>query len=146
MMQKINFKRHAIGQINQLSNKLMTKTNDAYQKNFGISSIEWRIIVVLFDYPDIALNEVSDLMSIDNALVSRTLKKLTAKNYLIAARDSADKRTYKLRLTDQGRALYHQAAEFSLAREDKFLTSLSENEVNELFRLIHILKANADSL
>lgn len=145
-MSKINFKRHAIGQINQLSNKLMTKTNEAYQKNFHISSMEWRIIVVLYDYPNASLQQVSEIMSIDKALVSRTLKKLTAKNYITAIKEETDKRTYQLKLTEEGKILYHRAAEFSIRREEQFLARLTENEMNELFRLLHILKETADIL
>ncbi|MCJ8161262.1 MarR family winged helix-turn-helix transcriptional regulator [Acinetobacter zhairhuonensis] len=145
-MQKIIIDRHATAQINMLANKLMLKSSTAYTQNFGIGMMEWRVIAVLSGNPNSSLQIVSDLLGLDKAAVSRTVKKLEEKKYISVDGDNTDKRAYVLNLTESGKQLYEVAADFAIAREQLLLEELDEAEKNQLFHLLKKLRNKVDQM
>lgn len=145
-MQKINIDRHATAQINMLANKLMLKSSAAYTQNFGIGMMEWRVISVLASNPNSSLQVVSDILGLDKAAVSRTVKKLEEKQYITIGGDTADKRVYVINLTETGLQLYEVAADFAIAREQLLLEELDETEKDQLFHLLKKLRNKVDQM
>lgn len=145
-MQKINIGRHATAQINMLANKLMLKSSAAYTQNFGIGMMEWRVISVLSDRPNSSLQSISDILGLDKAAVSRTVKKLEEKQYISVAGDKSDKRVYVINLTQTGKQLYEVAADFAIDREKQLLENLNDDEKDQLFRLLKILRSKVDEM
>jgi DNA-binding MarR family transcriptional regulator len=145
-MQKINIDRHATAQINMLANKLMLKSSAAYTQNFGIGMMEWRVISVLASNPNSSLQVVSDILGLDKAAVSRTVKKLEEKQYITIGGDTADKRVYVINLTETGLQLYEVAADFAIAREQLLIEELDETEKDQLFHLLKKLRNKVDQM
>jgi DNA-binding MarR family transcriptional regulator len=145
-MQKINIDRHATAQINMLANKLMLKSSTAYTQNFGIGMMEWRVISVLSNNANSSLQLVSDILGLDKAAVSRTVKKLEEKKYISVEGDENDKRVYVINLTELGQQLYEVAADFAIAREQLLLQELDEVEKDQLFHLLKKLRNTVDQM
>ncbi|MCE6234889.1 MULTISPECIES: MarR family winged helix-turn-helix transcriptional regulator [Acinetobacter calcoaceticus/baumannii complex] len=145
-MQKINIDRHATAQINMLANKLMLKSSTAYTQKFGIGMTEWRIISVLSSTSDCSVQKISDILGLDKAAVSRTIKKLEEKKYIEVKGHSEDKRTYVINLTQLGEELYEVASEFALERERRLLETLEETEKDQLFNLLKKLHSNVEEM
>lgn len=145
-MQKINIERHATAQINMLANKLMMKSSSAYTQNFGIGMMEWRVIAVLSNNPNSSLQVVSDILGLDKAAISRTIKKLEEKKYISIDGDETDKRVYVINLTNSGKELYEVAADFAIEREKQLLENLNEEEKDQLFKLLRILRNKVDTM
>lgn len=145
-MQKINIDRHATAQINMLANKLMLKSSTAYTQNFGIGMMEWRVISVLSNNANSSLQLVSDILGLDKAAVSRTVKKLEEKKYISVEGDENDKRVYVINLTELGQQLYEVAADFAIAREQLLLQELDEEEKDQLFHLLKKLRNTVDQM
>lgn len=146
LMQKINIDRHATAQINMLANKLMLKSSTAYTQNFGIGMMEWRVISVLSNSPNSSLQSISDILGLDKAAVSRTVKKLEEKQYISVAGDKSDKRVYVINLTQTGKQLYEVAADFAIDREKQLLENLNDDEKDQLFRLLKMLRNKVDEM
>lgn len=145
-MQKINIDRHATAQINMLANKLMLKSSAAYMQNFGIGMMEWRVISVLSSSQNSSLQSVSDILGLDKAAVSRTVKKLEEKKYISIGGDNTDKRVYVINLTESGQELYEVAADFAIDREKQLLENLTDDEKDQLFRILKTLRAKVDEM
>lgn len=145
-MQKINIDRHATAQINMLANKLMLKSSAAYMQNFGIGMMEWRVISVLSSSQNSSLQSVSDILGLDKAAVSRTVKKLEEKKYISVGGDNTDKRVYVINLTESGQELYEVAADFAIDREKQLLENLTDDEKDQLFRILKTLRAKVDEM
>ena len=145
-MQKINIDRHATAQINMLANKLMLKSSAAYSQKFGIGMMEWRVISVLSSSPNSSLQSISDILGLDKAAVSRTVKKLEEKNYISIGGDTTDKRVYVINLTESGQQLYEVAADFAIDREKQLLENLSDDEKDQLFSLLKTLRSKVDEM
>ncbi|NUG02798.1 MarR family winged helix-turn-helix transcriptional regulator, partial [Acinetobacter oleivorans] len=114
MVRKLDIDRYAIGQINMLANRLITNFSEAYQIRFGVGIMEWRVIAILYDHPNSSLQYISDIVGLDKAAVSRSLKKLSEKKIVLIKEDKLDKRAYKLKLSKKGEILYTEISEFSL--------------------------------
>lgn len=145
-MQKINIDRHATAQINMLANKLMLKSSAAYTQKFGIGMMEWRVISVLSGTPNSSVQSISDILGLDKAAVSRTVKKLEEKQYLSVAGDDNDKRVYVINLTESGEQLYEDAADFALERERLLLENLNDSEKDQLFNILKILRNKVNEM
>lgn len=139
-MQKINIDRHATAQINMLANKLMLKSSTAYTQNFGIGMMEWRVISVLSSSVNSSLQSISDILGLDKAAVSRTVKKLEEKKFISVDGDENDKRVYVINLTKTGEQLYEIAADFAIVREKLLLEGLNEAEKDQLFNILKKLR------
>jgi DNA-binding MarR family transcriptional regulator len=145
-MQKINIDRHATAQINMLANTLMLKSSAAYTKKFGIGMMEWRVISVLSNNPNSSLQVISDILGLDKAAVSRTVKKLEEKKFISIGGDKTDKRVYVINLTNSGQQLYEVAADFAIDREKQLLENLTDDEKDQLFRLLKNLRAKVNEM
>lgn len=145
-MQKIKIDRHATAQINMLANKLMLKSSTAYTHKFGIGMTEWRIISVLSGASDCSVQKISDILGLDKAAVSRTIKKLEEKKYIEINGHAEDKRIYVINLTQAGQKLYEVASDFAIEREKQLLEDLEEEEKDQLFNILKKLRNKVDQM
>lgn len=144
LMNKINIDRHATAHINMLANKLMLKSSLAYTQKFGIGMMEWRVISVLSDHPASSVQTLSDILGLDKAAVSRTIKKLQEKEYVLVEGHPEDKRIYVINLTESGHSLYEAASEFAIEREQLLLSDLDDDQKNSLFEILKILRSRVN--
>lgn len=143
---RVEIDRYAIGQINILANKLATKSSEAYQKNFDIGIMEWRVLAILAVYENYSVQNITDIIGLDKGAVSRALKKLEAKSYVTIQEDEFNKRAYIINITKQGRLLHDKVYDFSMKREEKLLSKLNHDEKEELFKYLKYLKEMIDLL
>lgn len=145
-MKNVKIERYAIGQINMLANKLATKSSDAYQKNFGIGIMEWRVLAILAIHKDCSVQFITDIIGLDKGAVSRALKKLEDKKYISIKEDEFNKRAYIINITKLGRVLHDEVFDYSMQREAKLLSKLNGSEIEELFKYLKYLKEMIDEL
>lgn len=146
MQKKLKLEQHAIAQINMLANRLMQRSSLAYTKKFGIGIIEWRVVATLYDHHNFSAQQLTDILGVDKALISRTIKKLDIKGYILVTPDLYDKRILRLNLSEKGEKLYGIASEFSYHRENLLLEELCEKDVEKLFELLKHLSSRINLL
>jgi DNA-binding MarR family transcriptional regulator len=76
----------------------------------GVSVVQSHIIYELFKRPQISLNELSDVLSIDTSTLSRQVQQLVENDMLNRLPDSKDRRYVVLSLTEQGEEQYQEIA------------------------------------
>jgi DNA-binding MarR family transcriptional regulator len=109
---------------------------------FGITTSEWRVLVVLGRWQGLSAVEVAERTLLDKVAVSRAVGKLL-KNGLVDRRFAdADRRRSVLNLSEEGRQLLLEIAPTALDFEDSLLRSLSDAEVNVFSRVIEKLLAD----
>ena len=74
--QFLDLARYVPALITFLANKLSASASGQYRKMFGVGIVEWRVIALLAVEPETTANSVSNVIGLDKALVSRTVKKL----------------------------------------------------------------------
>lgn len=117
-----------------------------YRERFGLSREEWRVLAALADGGTVKTGAVIDTSALDKMQVSRAVKALQERGYLVRAPDPQDGRGWLLRLTAAGRGLLQKIAPMVRAREAFLLEALSNEERKLLDRAIGRLGEQARRL
>ncbi|HEX7012831.1 MAG TPA: MarR family winged helix-turn-helix transcriptional regulator [Steroidobacteraceae bacterium] len=126
-----------------LTNIVSMSIAGTYEREFGLTIPEWRVIAVLARYPNLSAVEVAQRTAMDKVAVSRAVQRLLASRRLLRTYDAGDRRRSRLRLSPAGEAVYMRIAPLALGYERKLLEALSPSERRTLDRLIERLTERA---
>ncbi|HZD53335.1 MAG TPA: MarR family transcriptional regulator [Woeseiaceae bacterium] len=126
-----------------LSNTVSRTIARTYDKRFGLSIPEWRVIAVLGRFPGLSAVEVAERTMMDKVAVSRAVSKLLRRGRIDRQFADADKRRSILNLTDEGRKVHDEIAPLALKFEEDLLHGLNEEEIHTLNVLTERLLARA---
>jgi DNA-binding MarR family transcriptional regulator len=129
-----------------LTNIVSMSIAHAYEREFGLSIPEWRVMAVLARYPDLSAIEVAERTAMDKVAVSRAVQSLLARRRVTRGYDRIDKRRSMLRLSAAGQSVYKRVAPLALNYERKLLDALSASDRRALDRLIGRLIERARSM
>ncbi len=119
-----------------LSNTISTRIAALYDREFGLSIWQWRVMVVVGDRPGISATEIGQLTAMDKVAVSRAIAAMIQMGYLERKTSETDGRRSQLFLTPAGRDVYELIVPIALAEEQKLSGALTEDEQQELERLM----------
>ncbi len=105
-----------------------------YEKEFGISRPEWRILANLGARENLIARDLSDVTNLDKVKVSRTLAKLEEKGLIVREKRESDQRATQIVLTPEGLALYEKIIPRALQWESEILDGLTGTQYRDLFR------------
>ncbi|MCH8307981.1 MAG: MarR family transcriptional regulator [Proteobacteria bacterium] len=126
-----------------LSNTVSSTIATAYNKRFGLSIPEWRVIAVLGRFPGLSAVEVAERTLMDKVAVSRAVTKLINSGRVDRQIADADRRRSILRLSAEGRQVHDEIAPLALKFEEDLLHGLSEDEIRTLSVIMERLLARA---
>ena len=129
-----------------LTNIVSMSIAEAYEREFGLSIPQWRVLAVLARYPDLSAIEVAERTAMDKVAVSRAVQGLLATRRLVRSYDSGDRRRTRLRLSPAGRSVYTRVAPLALGYEKKLLDALSATDRRALDRLLGRLMNRAKAM
>lgn len=126
-----------------LSNTVSGKIAEAYEKRFGLSIPEWRVIAILGRFPGISAVDVAERTLMDKVAVSRAVTKLVKNGRIDREFADADRRRSILNLSDEGRRVHDEIAPLALQFERDLLLGLTEEEIETLSVIMERLLARA---
>ncbi len=126
-----------------LSNTVSSTIASAYNKRFGLSIPEWRVIAILGRFPGLSAVEVAERTLMDKVAVSRAVSKLIKTGRIDRQFADADRRRSILQLSEEGRRVHDEIAPLALKFEEDLLHGLSEEEIHTLNVLMERLLAKA---
>ncbi|MGH8177626.1 MAG: MarR family winged helix-turn-helix transcriptional regulator [Steroidobacter sp.] len=129
-----------------LTNVISMSIARTYEREFGLSIPEWRILAVLARYPDLSAIEVAERTAMDKVAVSRAVQSLLGRRRLTRAYDKGDKRRSILRLSPAGQSVYKRVAPLALNYEERLLDALSASDRRSLDRLLTRLMDRARTM
>jgi len=129
-----------------LTNTVSMVIASAYEREFGLSIPQWRVMAVLARYPDLSAVEVAERTAMDKVAVSRAIQGLLDEKRVLRAFDKGDRRRSILRLSAAGQAVYTRVAPMALRYEAELLSALSPNDQRTLDRLLAQLMDQAKSM
>ena len=124
-----------------LSNAVSRKIADIYEREFGLSIWQWRIIAVLGEREGLTSTEVAQRTLMDKPTVSRAAASLIERGILERDIDLDDRRRAPMRLSSEGQAIYAAVIPMALDSEREFLDALSSDEAATLHALLSRLAA-----
>lgn len=126
-----------------LSNTVSMSIARAYEREFGLTIPEWRVLAVLARYPELSAIEVAERTAMDKVAVSRAVRRLLARRRLNRAYDKSDQRRSILKLSALGESVYREVAPLALRYEEQLLDALSDSDRRALDRLMSRLMERA---
>ena len=126
-----------------LSNTVSSAIASAYDRRFGLSIPEWRVIAVLGRFPGLSAVEVANRTMMDKVAVSRAVSKLIKSGRIDREFADADRRRSILNLSDDGRRVHDEIAPLALKFEADLLHGFTDDEIRLLNALMERLMARA---
>src|SRR5262245_31023490 len=122
-----------------LTNTLSTAIAGAYQRRFGLTIPEWRVMAVLAMNPGLSAAEVAQRTAMDKVAVSRAVASLLKHKRIGRKMARADRRRSLLQLAPAGQRVYAQVIPFALEYERELIAPLSKRERETIDRAIRVL-------
>jgi len=138
----IDLDRYVPAFLTWIANKLSRGASKNYLKVFNVGIETWRCLVLLAIHKSISAQQVSQIIGMDKASVSRCFKSMQARGLIRMGLDADDGRVRIATLTSRGRALHDQIRELALERERALLSILSVSERDTLIGLLKRLHEN----
>ena len=126
-----------------LSHTISTTIANVYEKRFGVSIPEWRVIAILGRFPDLSAVEVADRTMLDKVAVSRAVTKLIRNGRIDRQFADSDRRRSILNLSDEGREVHDEIAPLALAFEHDLLQGISAEDYDTFNIVIERLLAKS---
>lgn len=126
-----------------LSHTVSSLVARVYDKSFGLTIPEWRVIAIVGRFPGLSAVEVAERTMMDKVAVSRAVTKLIKRGRIDREFADADRRRSILNLSAEGREVHDEIAPLALQMEEDLLHGLSEDEIATLNSVIERLLARA---
>lgn len=129
-----------------LTNVVSHTVAKLYDKRFGITIPEWRIIAVLGSGETLSAGEIAQRTAMDKVQVSRAISRMLDSALILRESGDTDRRKALLTLTPKALDIYAEIVPLALAYEAQLTSALTEEEATQLDRLMSKLQAQADQL
>ena len=129
-----------------LANTVSHTVAKLYEKRFGITIPEWRIIAVLGGGETLSAGEIAQRTAMDKVQVSRAISRMLASHLILRESGDTDRRKALLTLTPKALAIYGDIVPLALAYEAELTGALTEAETAQLDLLLTKLQLQADQL
>ncbi|WP_369854752.1 MarR family winged helix-turn-helix transcriptional regulator [Candidatus Thalassolituus haligoni] len=137
----LDLDRYVPALITFLANKMSAGASRLYRDNFGVGIVEWRLLALLKVEDAITPNRMCQVIGLDKAAVSRSLKYLQASAYVHFRSDPEDARKTIVSLTESGNVLHDEIFQVAIKREALLLGDFSAAERDTLIDLLSRMNA-----
>ncbi|WP_394190195.1 MarR family winged helix-turn-helix transcriptional regulator [Pseudoalteromonas atlantica] len=128
-----------------LASKMSEEFADVYQQQSDLTIPQWRILFNLAQFGQSHAKALCEQAAMDKSTVSRAIKALIDKRYIVSLVNPQDKRASLLALSDEGLSLYKQLAPAALAWEQDLLASLTQDEYTVLLSCLDKLQTKLEA-
>ncbi len=130
----------------RLSSTVSSTVARAYDKTWGLSIPEWRVIAILGRHPGLSAVEVAEQTFLDKVAVSRAVTKLIKAGRIDRQFADADRRRSILNLSEKGREVHDGVAALALEFERELLEGIEDEEVERFNAVMDKLLEKAKRL
>ena len=127
----------------RLSSTVSSTIARVYDKEFGLSIPEWRVIAILGRFPGLSAVEVAEQTFLDKVAVSRAVTKLLKSGRIDREFADADRRRSILNLSEKGREVHDGVAKLALDFERNLIDGLDEADIENFDKVMDKLLASA---
>lgn len=125
------------------SHTVSTTVARMYEKRFGVSIPEWRVIAILGRYPGLSAVEVAERTLMDKVAVSRAVTKLIKNGRIDREFADADRRRSILNLSEKGWEVHNEIAPLALDFERELVEDIDEEDFKVFNRILEQLLEKA---
>ena len=130
------------GFLTWIANKLSSSASAIYRRRFGVGIVEWRIMALLAVEPWIPTTRMCEVIGLDKAGVSRSLRVLQDKGLAETRFQDSNQRRQFIALTGRGIKLHDQIVLIARRREEQLLTGFTKEERAQAIKLLARMHEN----
>ncbi|MDD1795137.1 MarR family transcriptional regulator [Enterovibrio sp. ZSDZ42] len=116
-----------------------SKTFDNELKKHGLTVALWPTLMCLWEEEGVTQRDIAAKSKVENSTTTRTLDKLEALGLVERQADPNSRRSFRIYLTDKGRALEHELLPIPANVNQQLLRTLDLEEREEMIRLLQKL-------
>lgn len=124
-----------IRDIGAITRETEIKTNAEFRR-LGLANNAFIYVIRTYEKPGMFLGELADSVQIDRTTAFRTVQKLVNNGYLRLENDAKDKRLRRVFVAQKGEAVYPELHAFEQHTSDTLVSQLTDDEKDELKRLL----------
>ena len=121
---------------------LMRRAFDERARSSGLSRPQWRVLTMLRRHEGINQGGLADLVEVEPITLCRMVDRLQEAELVERRADPADRRAWRLHLTDKARALLEEMRPMAFSLFDDAMTGLDPAERSDLFRMLERIRTN----
>lgn len=128
------------------ANRFNRNASRFYQENFGITAMDWRMLVAMSQEPGINVSAASPVSGYDKGAVSRSLHSLEELKLAEGRVEGTNARIKQWYLTRKGRQLHDRILVAAIDRQHQLLDGMSADEVTQFNALLQRFLQNLGRL
>lgn len=132
--------------VSALSQLLGRLIEASVSRQLGLSSRQWRVLVILNRLGEATSGDVTRVSRLDHSQVSRASHELVEKGLIEMRTDGADKRRQMLRTTPQGIEVLRRGIVGSQHRQQRLRARMSDEDYEAFRRVLAALTEEAHNL
>ncbi|MGF1876556.1 MarR family transcriptional regulator [Photobacterium frigidiphilum] len=129
--------------INVVANKLKNDF-DTELKKHGLTIALWPTLMCLWEEEGVTQREIAIKSKVESSTTTRTIDKLERLNLVKRRDDPQSRRSFRIYLTDEGRALQSTLIHIPIDINESMLSSLDSEEQEQMLGLLKKLVTNID--
>jgi len=115
------------------ASRLLTRAYQPYLEKLGITYPQYLVLMVLWEYEELTVTEISNKLFLNTNTLTPLLKRLEKQGILERNRNAKDERIVKVKLSEYGIKLRAEAEEIPLKLGD--LLTDEEHSLDDLMKL-----------
>ena len=123
-------------------NRDFIKHSESKLSEFRLTFNMWRCMMIIEHNKNCNLKDIAESLNVDNAIITRNIKKLESLNYIIKVKKPKDNRFFDLCLTDKGVSALKLINKYQDEWYEKVIKNFSEEEYDTLINLFKKLCSN----
>ena len=137
----LNLDNYVPAYLTYLAGKISSSASATYRPKFGVGITDWRIMALLATEPWISAGRVCDVIGLDKAAVSRSVRGMKSKRIVEIRQIDEEQSRHLVALTRIGLKLHDSIVKLSLAREQQLLRNFSMAERKILLNFLSRMHA-----
>jgi DNA-binding MarR family transcriptional regulator len=121
---------------------LMRRAFDERARGIGLSRPQWRVLTMLRRNEGINQGGLAELVEVEPITLCRMVDRLQEADLVERRADPADRRAWRLHLTEKARAILEEMRPMAFSLFDEAMTGLDAAERSELFRMLERIRTN----
>jgi DNA-binding MarR family transcriptional regulator len=131
--------------LNRLAAEVSSALSAEYQARYGLDIPEWRVLATLgFRDHACSAQYIAHCTRTHKSTISRAVTTLMKRQMIERVENADDRREFRLRMTQKGKALYEELIPRLLRREQEILACLSAQERKNLAALFGKIEASLE--
>lgn len=112
-------------------------------KDLGITSAEYIYLIKLYENKELTQENLAEIYYIDKAAITRSIKSLEDKGYIMRIKNERDKRSYRIQVTEKALKTKHRIYDALKSWDDLISLDVSDEELKMVSHIIRTMSLKA---